>query len=487
MKILNKPFQETGNYLCTWDMQVKVAEHFQEIRENLPMKQRNAMNDDMLFRCDSLYHVVPEKYRNAIFFLLDDGWDVPYDVNSFEGWAPFGAVVPDEEKFPDYGDTPARKLKTLSDKVKGLGYAGLGLWISPQMAYEKEQATLEEARAYWSERARWCQEAGVRYWKVDWGKHNFTRDYLEMMTECVKECAPDLLIEHAVGQGPILSAVTSPKDPIAMRMKEIFEVSDYFRTYDVAAPFVDVSSLCRLDALLSNADKAYMKAGVKGCINVESSPLIAAALCVNMGIMNGGEDVEAALSWQRVAPPMSIFEADYVKSERKLTDYRYCETRPVDWTDFTNREFAVTAPAITARGTRLPLVEELDEPPFVMVSCHVTTKAYTIATLHRVIDPNNHLIVPADVTIYPECATAPIGVFGYYKTLTAEFSESIPKDAKVYAQCMLDDEAVEITDKVIIAGNKLVLDGKLLRHLGRSKTSYGFDATPAVAIQIALD
>ncbi len=484
MKILNKPFQETGNYLCTWDMQVKVAEHFHADGENLPMKQRNVMNDAMLFRSDSLYHIVPEKYRASIFFLLDDGWDIPYDVNSFESWEPFGAVVPNEEKFPNYGDTPVSKLKTLSDKVKRLGYAGLGLWISPQMAYEKENATMEEARAYWRERARWCQEAGIRYWKVDWGKHNFTRDYLEMMTECVKEYAPDLLIEHAVGQGPILSAVTSPKDPLAMRMKEIFEVSDYFRTYDVAAPFVDVSSLCRLDALLSNADKAYIKACVKGCVNVESSPLIAAALCVNMGIMNGGEDVEAALSWQRMAPPMSIFEADYAYSERKLTDYRYCETRPVDWTDFTNRDFAVTAPAITARGTRLPSVEELDEPPFVMASCHVTTKAYTIATLHRVIDPNNRLIVPADVTIYPENIAAPIGVFGYYKTLTAEFREIIPEHARVYAQCMHDEEAVEITDHVLIKDNKATFDGKLLRRFGRSKSSYGFEATPAVAIQI---
>lgn len=487
VNILNKPYKETGNYLCTWGAQASVAKHFNVKGRNIPEQQRNVMNDDMLFRSDSLYHLVPKKYRSAIFFLLDDGWDVPYDTDASNGaLAPFGSVIPDSEKFPNYGNNPTEKLKTLSDKVKALGYAGLGLWISPQMVYEKEDATLEEARKYWSERARWCNDAGVRYWKVDWGKHCFTRDYLEMMTECVKENAPNLFIEHAFGQGPFFGA-TSPEDPKAKRMAEIFEVSDYFRTYDVLEPFVDSESLCRLDALLSNADKTKMKSGVGGYINIESSPFIAAGLCVNMGIMRGGGNVDAAISWQRMAPPMSVFEADYIKSERRLTDYKYGDVRPANWTDFYEKTFEISAPAITARGTKLPLVSEMEEPPFVMASCHSTTKAYTIATLHRVIDPNNHFISLADITVFPEALDAVIGIFGYYKNLTVEFDEKIPENAKIYAQCMLDDEAFEVTDKVNIENNRLVLEGKLLRLWGRSKKALGYKEDPAVAIKIVIE
>ncbi len=483
MNILNRKYEANGNYLCTWETQESVAEHFNASGVNIPARQRNVMNDEMLFRSDSLYHLVPLKYRAGIFFLLDDGWDVPYNTDNQISSVMFGSVIPDEEKFPNYGNTPTEKLKTLSEKIKNLGYAGLGLWISPQIAFEKEDATLDDAKKYWTERAIWCRDAGVRYWKVDWGKHAFNREYLEMMTECVKENAPDLLIEHALGGGPFI-APFSPDEQKAKDMVNIFEVSDYFRTYDVLEPFIDDVSLLRLDCIFSNADKSNMKSGVKGCINIESSPIIAAGLCVNMGIMYGGGNVDAAISWQRMAPPMSIFEADYVKSKRRLTDYKYGDVRPVNWTDFYDRVLEISAPAITARGTKLPLVEEMDEPPFVMASCHTTTKAYTVATLHRVIDPNNHLIVPADIIIYPEEITAPMGIFGYYKTLTAEFNTEIPENVKVFAQCMLDDEAFEITDKVKIENNKLILDGKLLRLWGRSKDALGYKEDPAVAIQI---
>ncbi len=483
MNLLSKPFAVTGNYLCTWETQEAVAEHVHAAGKNIPAKQRNVMNDEMLFREDSLYHLVPEKYRGGLFFLLDDGWDVPYDIDAETSRDPFGAVEPNPQKFPGYGRTSAQRLKTLSEKVKALGYAGLGLWISPQIPFEKDEATLEEAREYWTERAKWCAEAGVRYWKVDWGKHQFDREYLELMTDCVRANAPELLIEHAHGNGPF-GGPYSPEDAVAKKMADLLEVSDFFRTYDVIEPFVDDTSLCRLDALLSNVDKTRVRADVKGCVNIESSPLIAAGLAVNMGIMYGGGNVNAVLSWQRLAPPMSVKEADYVKSERRLTDYKYGDVRPVNWTSFYGRMYEITAPAITARGTKLPTVEPMEEPPFVMASRHRDTGAYCVATLHRVLDPNNRYISLADVTVYPDMVTAPIGVFGYYKNLTVEFDGVVPQNAKIYAQCLLDDEAFEVTEQVTVDGNTLTVDGKLLRLWGRSKDALGYKEDPALLLQI---
>ncbi len=485
MNLLDKPFIANGNYLCTWETQYAVAQHFGINGINMQVKQRNAMTAEMLFRNDSLYHLVPEKYRAGIYFLLDDGWDVPFDTDISDSKHIFGSLVLDDEKFPYFGNTPTEKLRTISEKIKELGYAGLGIWVCAQMSNEKEEATLEDARKYWTERAIWSREAGITYWKVDWGKHCFVREYCEMMTECVKENAPDLYIEHANGQPPYMG-ITSPDEQMAKHMAEIFEVSDVFRTYDVVEPFVDNVTLCRVDGLFSNADKTKMKDGVKGLINIESSPLIAVGLGLNMGIMYGGNDVNAALSWQRVAPPMSIFDVDYVKSERRLRDYRYGDARSNEWAGFYEHSYEITAPAVTARGTKLPLVESLEEPPFVMASYNNKTNAYCVCTLHRVIDPNNRLFVPADITIYSNSITAPIGIFGYYKTLIAQFDETIPENAKIYAQYMLSDEAFEVTDKVKIEGNKLIMSGELLRLWGREKNAIGFDSTPAVAIQIVI-
>ncbi len=485
MNLINKPFEANGNYLCTWETQYAMAQKFGIDGINMQVKQRNAMTAEMLFREDSLYHLIPQQYRSGLYFLLDDGWDVPFDTDVSDSIHIFGSLELDNDKFPNFGADPIEKLKTLSQRIKELGYAGLGLWVCAQMSNEKDDATLEEARRYWTERAIWSKKAGITYWKVDWGKHCFVREYCEMMTECIKANAPDIYIEHADGQPPH-RGIKTPDEPKAKHMAEIFEVSDVFRTYDVVEPFVDNVTLCRVDGLLSNADKNNMKNGVKGLINVESSPLIAAGLSLNMGIMYGGNDVNAALNWQRLSPPMSIFDADYIKSDNRLRDYRYGDARCNEWAEFIGHYFEITAPAITARGTRLPLVEELDEPPFVMASCNNKTNAYCVCTLHRVIDPNNKLYVPANVTIYPNSIIAPIGVFGYYKNLVVEFVEDIPNNAKIYAQYMLSDEAFEVTDKVVIDGNKLSITGELLRLLGREKGIIGFDNTPAVLIQVVL-
>ncbi len=483
MNLLNAPFVPNGNYVCTWETQEAVAKKYNVEGENIPAKQRNVMNAEMLFGENSLYHIVPKEFRGSLYFLIDDGWDVPYNANSEKSRAPFGSLILDAEKFPGYGEEPAQRLKTLSEKVKELGYAGLGLWISPQIPFESEETTLEDAYRHWAKRAKWCNEAGVKYWKVDWGKHHAQREYLELMTDCVKKYAPKLHIEHSLSQGPF-AGTKSPEDAIAKKMAELFEVSDYFRTYDVIEPFVENQTLCRLDGLLSNVDLGKMKSNVGGFVNVESAPLIAAGLSVNVGIMYGGGNVNALLNWQRLSPPMSVFEADYQKSERRLTDYKYGDVKPVFWTDFYGKDFEVSAPAITSRGTRLPEVENLDQPPFVMASCNSKTNAYAVSTLSRVMDPNNKVIVLADVKIFPKDIFAPIGVFGYYKNLTVQFEENLPENAKIYAQCLLDDEAFEITDKVDLKENSFNIDGKLLRLFGRSKDAFGYKEDPAVVIQI---
>ncbi len=483
MDLLNKPFKENGNYLCTWDLQEKIGLKLNIEGENIPIKQRNCLTDSMLFSEDSLFHVVPKEYLGGIYFLIDDGWDVPYGTDANVSKAPFGSLILDGEKFFGYGDTPTERLKTLSDKVKAMGYAGLGLWVSPQIPFENEKTTMDDHRRHWCERAKWSQDAGVKYWKIDWGEHAFRRDYLEMMTQCIRENAPDLLIEHAVVHSPFGGPKT-PEDEVAKKMANIMEVSDYFRTYDVCEPFSNTVTLCRANALLCNVKKENFLYGARGYVNIESSPEIAVGLGLNIGIMAYNGNVGACLNWQRLAPPMSIFDVDYIKSNELLTDSCFFETSPVWWYNAKGQEITYSVPAITARGTKLPLVETDGIKPFVMASCNNKTKAYAVSTLKRCVDMNKSFTVAANITIYPESLTAPIGVFGYYKELCVEFSESIPEGAKVYAQCLLENEAKDVTENVKSDGNKLIIDGKKLRLWGRKADAIGNAEDPALILQI---
>ena len=485
MNLLNKPFAQTGNYLCTWDLQEKIALKLNIDGKSIPIKQRNTLNDNMLFGENQLFHVVPKEYIESLYFLIDDGWDVPYGTDANESKAPFGSLILDGEKFKNYGATPTECLKTLNQKVKDMGYAGLGLWISPQIPFENENTTMEDHRKHWCERAKWCNDAGVKYWKIDWGAHAFTRDYLEMMTECIRENAPDLLIEHAVVHTPFGGPKT-PEDEVAKKMANIMEVSDFFRTYDVCEPFSNTITFCRTNALLCNVKKENFIHNAKGYVNIESSPEIAAGLGLNMGIMAYNGNVGACLNWQRLAPPMSIFDADYIKSDELLTDSAFFETSPVWWFDAKGQEISATVPAVAARGTLLPKVEADTVKPIVLASCNTKTNAYAVSTLKRCFDMNKSVVAPAKVTVFPEDLTAPIGIFGYYKTLNIEFKENIPKTAKIYAQCLLEDQAKDVTKKVTISNNMLTIEGKDLRLWGRKSNAIGDTEDPALILQTII-
>ncbi len=488
MNLCDKPYTETGSYLCTWAVQGKLARETTLVDgPDIPSRQRLAMHDKFLFSEDSLYHTVPREYRGSIYLVLDDGWDVPGGTHPEAGRAPFGSVIPDPEKFP-YADDDVARLKVMVQKAKDLGYAGLGLWIAPQIPYEKEDATMADAEAHWRAAARRCQEAGVRYWKVDWGKHAFTRPYIEMMTRVAREVAPDLLLEHAHDQAPLKGA-KSPEDPKVEIMCENAYVGDFYRTYDVQPPFHDNETLCRLNAMLQKIDPTQFLYGCRGMINVESAPVIAFGLGCNLGIMESEvrPEIDATLSWHRFCPPFGMTEGDYHASDRYLTERYYFAGNVAWWIRRRDELFTLQIPAVCSRNTRLPEVGEMEEPPAIMACCHPKTKAYSIAAMHRVIDPNPHLEVLADVTIFPEEIFAPIGVYGGFASLTAQFATDIPQGVRVYAQCLRASEAIDVTELVKIEGNRLIMNGQKLRLWGMKPEDEWFSCTPAVMLQIVKE
>lgn len=485
MNFIPETAVENGNYLCTWDLQEHVARKL-GLRGQGCSEQRDALDEKTLFGDLSLYHIYPAQFRPGLYLLLDDGWDVPYGTAKLPktGIEVFGSVEPDAEKFASFGKTPEERLTNLSRRVRELGYAGLGLWIAPQRTLdESENPDFVRDRAYWEEKAAMCRRAGIRYWKVDWGRRCDTAGYREMMTECVRKCAPGLYIEHAVPTQPYERVEAGSEKAAAMRDR--LAVSDFFRTYDVAKPFDDIATLNRLDVLLSGLDGITPAPGSLGNVNVEVCAYIGAALGFHLGIMYHDTETEAALRWQRLSPPFSAFSGKYHRSETALTDSYYFDSDPLWWLPAAKQTATFSTPAVMTRNTPLPTVDSNGAPAaHILASLNPATGAYAIASVCRVIDPNPRIIAADRVTAYPAEPTAPVGVFGYFERLTLTYPQPLPAGIRVFAQCLAGGDATDITGEVQIDGSSISLDGKTLRDYGKNTHDYHETYTPSLLLML---
>ena len=463
MNLIPEASSACYDYMCTFANQRLPAQELGITGEGAS-ELRDSLTDETLFGKRNYYHPLEGADRAALYLMVDDGWDVPMGTVNRAG-APnlFGWCDPDPEKFPNYGKTPAERLKTLCEKTKALGYAGLGLWISPQMRFEDANApaSLEESRKYWAERARWCHEAGVSYWKIDWGVRCIEADYRRMLTEVAREFAPGLIVEHAVCQPPF-SQMGDVERRRALT-KALLPYSDVFRLYDVIPPFLDSSMLARLDEALSAGAAAQY--GAKGILNAEVCPEICAAMGCAAGVMSApptGGMMRACLRWHRIAPPYSIFGSAYRKSGDCLTDDFYFERDPADWVHVKGQTLTESAPAIMARDCALPIVKSGALRPFVCASRN-PSGAHCIASIKRTIDPNSDIVALADVTFSVGAACEPVGIFGLFRSLTLVYSEEIA-EKRILFQELLEDSARDITADCLIDGRRLVIDGRLFRN-----------------------
>ena len=57
MNLIDRPHRECGNYLCTWALQGMLARKLDVRGDNMPMKQRNVLDENHLFGTD-FYHII---------------------------------------------------------------------------------------------------------------------------------------------------------------------------------------------------------------------------------------------------------------------------------------------------------------------------------------------------------------------------------------------------------------------------------------------
>ena len=472
---------DTGNYWCTWDTQYRVndAEAGKDTR-NL----RNVLNQDFLFGEKGMLTGYFKKVRQDLYVLLDDGWDVGWDVAGDGPVSIFGSLELFEEKFPDCTGEPWEKLAKMRKKVCDLGYRGLGLWICANGVGEKSDApfSLEEMDTYWRERAIWCRKAGVDYWKVDWGYHCQDIAYRNRMTQIVKTFAPDLKVEHAFCRGPLDRENIDDES-----LGRLLACSDYFRTYDLLKEFTYSTTISRMqDAFRAWTGQEY---GCRSILNGEDAPLLEAALGCSIGVMRhpcwGGtetdvlemglrwNEVERALRWQRIAPPFGLGETVNKASEEILEDWTGRLSGPE--ADGWLKEIRILpeggtvrqkAPAILARNMEFPETESTDgEKAFLACSRHPRTGAVGIAFVPRTCGDRKLYTPRMNVSFFMGAFVKPIGIFGEFAVLTVLLEEAV--EGRVYLQDLCREEAVDVTELVVAEDSKrLVVDFALLKEKG---------------------
>ena len=480
MNLINEDIKPTGNYWCSWRTQSTALEN-EELRKK-GYNLRNRIDEEFLFGNIGVLSKYFEPIRGDITVVLDDGWDVPIDPPDRKGIGIFGSLEVNTHRFPSTQGSPKERLKQLADRIRALGYGGVGLWIACQMPYDDENPgdiDLNREREYWEERAVWCDYADISYWKVDWGRSCKSAEYREMMTDVVKKYAPRLFIEHAYTQpaydAPYESRLSDKER--SERIGKTLSVSDFFRAYDVVPEFRYTTMFGRVAEILENF--VGVRENCLGIMNIEDPVQIGAALGCSLGIMRHQieeqravrqtlvtpfEDAVRALMWQRIAPPFGVHKSDFQIAKAMVTDvWDYPVTKERQWPYLSGTRIVQNSPAAISRGLDLPIVETEGELPLVGCSKH-PNGAVAVGSFPRTFNGKLNTHIPAHVTISGADTDAPIGVFGFYKSLTVVFNQT-PK-GRLMAQDLAGENAIDVSDRVRLDGNKLTIPGELITEIG---------------------
>lgn len=497
MNLIPQEIKTTGNYWCSWRTQ-STALTSEELRKK-GYNLRNRIDEDFLFGEIGTLSKYFEPIRGDLLVVLDDGWDVPIDPPDRKGIGRFGSLEVNTERFPFTHGEPKERLKQLADRIRALGYRGVGLWIACQKPYNDEnpdEEDIEAEREYWEKRAGWCDYADIAYWKVDWGRSCKSAEYRQMMTETVKKYAPRLFIEHAYTQ-PAYDAPYAERqadEERSTRIGKTLAISDFLRAYDVVPEFRYTTMFSRTAEILENYKS--VNDNCLGIINIEDPVQIGAALGCSLGIMRHQieeqravkqtlvtpfEDAVRAVMWQRIAPPFGVHESDFQVSRNMVSDkWDYPQTKEQQWPYLGGRTIVQDSPSAISRGMNLPKVETDGVLPLVGCSIH-PNGALSVGAFPRTLDGKLNTHYPAHVTLEGANSASPIGVFGYYKSLTVIFKT--PPKGRLWAQDLASDNALDIIDKISLEGNILTLSGELIEKVGLSAARDPEHETPGLILK----
>ena len=465
------------DYFCTWSTQAYVVEHAGH------EPQREQMNEASIFgtgKYQNWANFFPA-IREDLFFVMDDSWDIPADVNTRDNDY-LGTTELNEERFPSFTGTPTERLQKLVQKFKDMGWKGAGGWICAQKS--GNFADVDE-ETYWTERLKAANDAGISYWKVDWGRNAHDGEWRQMLGRLAKEHAPNLWIENAM-------------------QNEFIEFSDAYRTYDVEYIMAQAPTIQRVTNLLP----FKAQAGAKGIINCEDEPYIAVGLGCAIGVMrhpfagnlpNGVQDeafppvghnykqcldeLTRAVRWHRLAEPFGV-DGDYVADTIRLTD-SWILGEYETW----NRGRKVgsvmreSAPARVSRRMALPEVADTTSSrPFMLASTY-PNDAVALSAIGRAIG-REYVTKEVSVTIEGKDWSAPLGLFGRFSEVVVVYPSAPNGNLRVLAQDLAGDTPVDVTAEVKIEGNRLIIPGEVINRVGLMSATEGDLSDPGMVVKI---
>jgi hypothetical protein len=506
------------NYWCTWGCQnyaidsATVAKSVYGI-EGHSVLARN-LTEEKVFG-ENGWAKAFGKVKKDLYLLFDVGWDVPAAENFDESRWKLGSQEVATDKFPSCKGNPTERLKKLNDLAREAGWRGAALWIPAHAYLEGKDGRMfpdSFLEAFFTERAGWSREAGIEYWKVDYGFRGSDQEFRKMITRIAMEQAPGLIVEHARGGGP-LNDEDCPWDCPAGHTGEFSKAcngaaldesvrltgfSQVLRTYDVT-PYLSVTTtLDRVAQILSatSGDSSY------ACLlNCEDEPYIAAALNCMMGIMrhpawikadgypydpldlgHRQDEVVRAVRWQRLVPAIPAGYRNTRMSSKRLTD-TWSVKKGESWAHWLfGTTVTQSAPAVVACNLEMPEATAEGDLPYVVASKH-PSGIFTVATLMRHDSLKGFFFPLADVTLETGTGLPMVGVFGRYKSLIINTSGS-PRNIRIIAQDLAGDTAYDITAYVKIVKNRIAVNGEILRTIGTSASSPGDVSEPGLVLRV---
>ena len=480
------------DYFCTWQVQLYRCNNAG------PQGQRDCMTEADIFGSGDeaadrrlgrgwASHLYKDARRDLIF-LMDDCWDVPLGERiSHEGH--YGSQLLAPDKFPSFAGEGVENrdaMKKLSDKIKSLGWRGLGGWICIERS---PLAPAESADAYWAERLKWADYAGWLYWKIDWGADCRVLEERQRIIELRRKLAPNLIAEQAM-------------------LPELIPYADSFRTYDV---FTLLAIPITLEKLA--VDLAYDAApGYLGYVNCMDEVYTAAALgCaidvtrhdmrgplpngqpdpsfpadIHRNLKTKTDEVTRTVRWHRIAPAFSVNGSETFIDPVKMTDCWDVVDQPREieawWKYRKGDHIERSGPARISRSLP-PAVAEPDAEglmPYLVSALHPCGVA-SVATLARTL--GRRFFTPLCRVTQNVKSASMIGVFGYYGELRLE-TTAAHANSRILMQDLLDGEALDVTALCEAGEGYVVIPGALIAEAGTMGNHPGDTSEPGLIVKI---
>lgn len=463
------------DYFCTWNVQGFASSY-------RGTAQADAMTESNLFGKGPTQGWVDfySEIRGDLLFLLDDAWDIPLTGDKK---ATRGSLELDHQRFPSFQGNPAERLSRLASDIRARGWRGTGLWIC--CSRDRAGKDMDDT-VYWSERLRWCQEAGISYWKVDWGNYEKNPMWRWRLTQLARKVAPGVMIENALAWWTV-------------------EHGDVFRTYDVE---IGSSLGVTIKRIASCLARQRPDESLKGLINCEDEVYLGAGLGCAYGVMrhplvgnlpSGRQDfcfpptirdvkrrldeVVRAVRWHRLAQPFGVGDKVTIDPVN-LHDSWHLEKNESWIKQDGGIDLKSEAPARIARGgLPLPVVTMPadQEPPYVLCSRY-PEGAIAVTTAQR-LKGRTCTIPLAKITLDVGDLSGPVGVFGEYDELTLLTTNAL-EGKRILAQDLAGTTPVDITSEVNVQGGRMTIPGAVIHRVGLMAAKAGDLSDPGLVIVV---